>query len=255
MTDASQEREPNDVRWWLSTTGKAHGPYTESYVIAGLKTNTLPVNAHACPVGGQEWKPVGQWPPFATAVVLALQVTPTPSAPAMAAASAPVLTNPQLPPMANRICAYSIVLSPFLCALYGFSGLMTLSPTFRDDSDFFGLEVLMLILSILANLGLTILLVVVGIRLKALRRSGATIIKAAIWLGLPFSLLYLVAVFVVAAIAGMSEGEHFAEQTPTTAATLIDFVMTIISLVEYTFQIIALVWLHRHTKNLPLTAY
>lgn len=67
MDQEKLETADDACRWWLSTAGKAEGPYTESYIRAGLKTNTIASNVYSCPVGGQEWKAVSEWPEFAGA--------------------------------------------------------------------------------------------------------------------------------------------------------------------------------------------
>jgi len=56
----------------------------------------------------------------------------------------------------------------------------------------------------------------------------------------------------VSGLAGLS-GVTFPEGAQTTAQELISFVMLIAALAELAFQIVALVWLYRNARNLPLT--
>jgi hypothetical protein len=55
-------------QWWLSNQGTPRGPYNESYILAGVKSGTIPIETLACPVGGQAWKHLYEWPPFSGAV-------------------------------------------------------------------------------------------------------------------------------------------------------------------------------------------
>lgn len=97
MDEERPETAGEARRWWLSTRGEPEGPHSESYILVGLKTGKIPVSALACPVGGQEWKLMSEWPEFAGHG----------QSPATSASEAPLpspgslLTNPELPTMAN----------------------------------------------------------------------------------------------------------------------------------------------------------
>lgn len=238
----------NASQWWLSTEGKAEGPFTESYILAGLKTDTIPPDAHACPVGGQEWKSVAVWPAFADAIVpTAFASPPVPPPRSGAGSNDPMLTNPQLPQMANWICVYTILVSPVLWLLSNMSCVFTGS-TFDPDSDLFGFEVVMLGLEAIATLAITVTLFIGGLRLKCLKASGLKLIKIALWADLaliPLAiLLFLPLVFV-------ADKRDWAEST--TAQDLIGFAVFCGGLIVFAFEILSLVWLYRNGNALPLT--
>lgn len=71
MNHASPSNRPSGSQWWLSEQGKTSGPYSEAYILTGLKTQTLSSQTFACPVGGQEWKRLCEWPQFVAACPLA----------------------------------------------------------------------------------------------------------------------------------------------------------------------------------------
>lgn len=247
MDQEKSETTGNVRRWWLSTTGKAEGPYTESYIIAGLKTNTIAANAHACPVGAQEWKAVIQWPAFADAVVPVATGTPPVPPQGTATAYDSMLTNPRLPPMANWICVYTLLVSPLLWCIDNLSCCFT--GTYLDpESDLFGFEILLLFFEAVATLAVTVVLFLGGLRLKSLKASGPTIIKIGLWtsLGLiPLFIMLYIPLFVTA-------GENDLVES-TTAQDIISFFALCVGLVVYAFEIFSLIWLYRNAKSLPLT--
>lgn len=242
-------------QWWISTEGTAQGPYTEGYVIAALATRTIPASALACPVGAQGWKRVCEWPEFAGAALDLRQTdsaTPSPVATGTGM-SAPVLTNPLLPPMANWICVYAIAVAPLLSAFYCLSCCVTFNPMFREDSPFLVLEFVLSIVDRLFDLGITALVMVGGFRLKGLRRSGIALIKTGVWITVGWVVLFTMAYLTLAIAGGVSGEELFSDRTTTTAQDLISFTGAILGLVQLIFCIVALVWLHRHGKSVPLS--
>lgn len=255
MSQGSLTDERLVRQWWISTEGTAQGPYTEGYVIAALATRTIPASALACPVGGQAWKRVCEWPEFAGAALDLPQtdsVTPPPVA-AGTGMSAPVLTNPLLPPMANWICVYAIAVGPLLSAFYCLSCCVTFNPMFREDSPFLVLEFVLSIVDTLFTLGTTALVMVGGLRLKRLRRSGIAFIKTGVWMTVGWGVLFIMAYLTLAIAGGVSGEEHFSDQTTTTTQDLISFMGGILGLAELTFCIVALIWLHRHGKSVLLS--
>lgn len=254
MDEENPETTCDTRRWWLSTGGEPEGPHSEGYILIGLKTGEIPSSALVCPVGGQEWKPISGWPEFAQSAASKTPISP-PTLPNVAAqTSAPVLTNPLLPSMANWICVYAIVVSPFLWFVQNLSCCITFSPLYREDSTFFIIEFGLYMLEALVTLGVAILFVVGGIRLKNLQ--GDSIVRLALWLGLGSVALFILCYGVLGGIAGGLGGQpfvDFAEQTATTAQDLISFASLIVGLAELAFQIVAFVWLYRNAKSLPFT--
>lgn len=66
MSDSTQHATSSGPEWWLLNQGTPEGPYGEAYVIAGLRTGVIFPQTQACPAGAQEWKPLGEWPAFAS---------------------------------------------------------------------------------------------------------------------------------------------------------------------------------------------
>jgi hypothetical protein len=52
------------VNWWLSDGNKSTGPHGEAALVAGVKKGRISPLSYVCPVGGQEWKMVCEWPAF-----------------------------------------------------------------------------------------------------------------------------------------------------------------------------------------------
>ncbi|MCA9117631.1 MAG: DUF4339 domain-containing protein [Planctomycetaceae bacterium] len=239
--------DSSDQQWWLARNGQAAGPYSEEYITDGLRAGTLTAASQACPIGGEKWKPLEDWPPWADA---AQQQQPPAAIPTPANDSLyeSPLTSPKLPPFANWICVYAILVSPVLWVVGNFSCCIT-GFSLREDSPLFGLEVILIGFEAFTSLVITILLFVGGRRLRALRRSGATTIIAAIWSGLVIGFLTLLAFIGLM----MAAGEN-SEAPSTAAGDVISFLLLMVGLCELGFVISALIWLHRHSMKLPLTA-
>lgn len=55
------------TNWWISDGDRPTGPHSESMVLAGVKRGRISPVSYACPLGGQEWKMVCEWPAFVRA--------------------------------------------------------------------------------------------------------------------------------------------------------------------------------------------
>ena len=235
-------------RWWLAINGRADGPHVTAHVFAMAQARQIELETQACPEGGQEWRPLLAWPEFAAMQTVPSMMPPPPPGtfPPVASGSDQVLTNPRLPPMANWICIYAIVVAPIMwciehlsCGMTGFS--------LASHSEAFGLEVMLSCVNALKSFVVTVLLVIGGLRLRSLRASGPRFIRIALWVGLGLGLLIMGLVVMV--VFGVPE-DQWAESTP--AADIINFVILIAGLAEFAFMVLALVWLTRHERKLPL---
>jgi len=242
--NSSKPNEGGNRMWWLSTDDKPEGPFPEDSIRERLRARQIPPAALVCPVGGQEWKLIGDWPEFMAAASVAQSTGPSP--PLAAGVMDSPVTNRQLPPMANWICIYSLVVLPVYwlvsnlsCGVTGF--------TFKEDSDFFVLELLGHLVSWVASLGIAITLFLGGLRLRALRRSGSTLLRIGIWIDMAYCLLGILVVSATGIIAGQ---EAVAEKTP--AADVVDFFLMIVAILTFAFEIVALIWLHKNSRFLPL---
>jgi uncharacterized protein with PQ loop repeat len=62
-----QPQSPNSASWWLSDGNNPTGPHSESSLLAGIKRGRISPLSYACPVGGQDWRLVCEWPAFVQA--------------------------------------------------------------------------------------------------------------------------------------------------------------------------------------------
>ena len=93
MTEQSKLPE-NHGDWWLSNQGAQVGPYSEAYIVAGVKTGIISTETCACPVNTQEWKPLYNWPAFTS--VCTTVISPPPPLSAATARSAAAPWNPRV---------------------------------------------------------------------------------------------------------------------------------------------------------------
>lgn len=247
-------------RWWLALDGKAEGPYAKEYILSLLGQKQVALTTPACVAGATDWQPLASWPIFAVAGPTSappplpppfLPTSPNPSA--FAGAAEPVLTNPLLPQMANWICIYCIAVSPILwfvqhmsCVVTGMSG--------SDDPDLATIGLVFDILNALKSLAATILLAIGGMRLKRLRASGATLIRASLWFALIGGAIVVALYFVGAGIATANSDSATAGTEQNPAAELLTFGLVVLGFGEMLFMAVALVWLTRHERELPLIA-
>src|SRR5579871_5971330 len=64
---SDQPQSPNRGSWWLSDGTDPTGPHSEPTLVAGIKRGRISPLAYACPVGGQEWRLLCEWPAFVRA--------------------------------------------------------------------------------------------------------------------------------------------------------------------------------------------
>jgi len=267
---SQQESQPSPptVKWWLAVDGETKGPYNQAYAVAMLKSAKIDGTTLACPEGGQQWKPLSDWPAFADAVgqtasppttagAAESQVSSaTPATPAAVYAEpakgdddSRLLTNPQLPSMANWICIYSIAISPLLWILA--NGTCCVSgPTFHEASSLFGIEVILTVVFLPIDLAATILLVIGGLKLRNLRRSSVLFLKIGLWIHVASGALSILISLLLTAVAVASPDDPFAESTP--AGEVLSVLLLPVFLGAVVFEIVALVWLYRRGNALPL---
>ncbi|QDT22379.1 hypothetical protein [Gimesia chilikensis] len=149
--------------------------------------------------------------------------------------------------MANWICIYTLLVSPWLWWFYVVSAL-TSGLTFVENAPLAGVDALVMFVDMLTSLIITVALFIGGMRLRALRRSGTTIIILSIVVAVAVQVLML---FGVMLLLAMSDPIHYA--TKTVAVELIDFLAVIVGLCEAAFMVTALLWLRRNERSLPLT--
>jgi hypothetical protein len=220
----------DEMKWWIANRGVADGPYSEMYIVTALKMHLIQPTTLACPVGAQQWKPVSDCPEFAEIAA----AVPPPFPPALPGhpldVRLPLVTNPALPKMANWISVYCIAVTPILWAFNNLSGM-----TYFD----FG------VLGPLVSTAMTALLIVGGLRFRALRPSGRTIIKTAFCIDLGIFALSMLSVFLSTSSRtdpGVAPGQA---ENPIPEISLLTLIARLIGLGTYSFELIGLIWLHR----------
>lgn len=114
MSEATpQTNDGSNQQWWLSEQGKVTGPRSETYIQTAVRTGALPSQTYACPVGGQEWKRLLEWPMFATtctkAAMLVAESHPTAPPPPPQPVAAKAVRAPWNP---RTIAWLGLILSP-----------------------------------------------------------------------------------------------------------------------------------------------
>jgi hypothetical protein len=231
----------DEQKWWVADGGVAEGPFGAAYIITAMKTGLIGPTTLACPVGAQQWRSVSDCPEFA-GIAAAVPPPLPPPLPGHAAQvhQPPLVTNPLLPSMANWICIYCIAISPVLWAFNNLSGM-----TFFD----FG------VLGPLVSTGITVLLLVGGLRLRDLRLSGRKTIKIAFWIDMGIFALSLVLVLLSASSGSGASGAPSQPQNANPEVSPFAVLARLINFSAYGFELIGLIWLHRHGKSLGETSH
>jgi hypothetical protein len=99
------------------------------------------------------------------------------------------------------------------------------------------------------GVGSTVLLVMGGLRLKAFRFSALVLLKTGLWISLISTAVLLFLYMVIGAAEGAS---GMATTSPSDAETAIFVILLPLALASVVFEIVALVWLTKHEKELPL---
>ena len=144
--------------------------------------------------------------------------------------------NPRLPKVAQLICLYGMLISPILFALAFSAGIG------EEDEMMLALDFLYFPIHVL-----TVLLLLVGaIKLRGLRKSGV------IWLQAGF-LLEIIALPAFMAFAGLWAMEDAEMQRSLESPTRFgDYIELFLVTLCYGFDILAVMWLFRHRRDLPL---
>lgn len=139
----------DDARqWWLSISGTPEGPHSESYILAGLKTGKISTSAYACPVGGQQWKSLKEWPVFAGACEASF--APPPPPPPAPNRPTPPSTSQKVPWNPRTIGLLGLLFSPVwagIMAALNARRLHMKAPVWRPITIGIGVTVLDIVVS------------------------------------------------------------------------------------------------------------
>lgn len=245
--------DTSPARWWLALDGRPDGPRTAAYVTAALQSGTISPMTPICAEGGHHWQPLGAHPDFA-ALAPAPSVGPPPLPPGLAAATSTVgdrlLTNPLLPPMANLICIYAIVIAPLYWIFGSVAALFTGDIPFLEGTGLYTANLLFEICDSVVMLGLVVLGVFGGIFLKMLGRDGVHWLLIALSSDIVWSAIYFL-VTITFTIVGTVQNVMDESETPAWTMAF-SFLYVLVALILFAFKIFATIWLIRCRRSLPL---
>lgn len=244
-------------RWWLSVDSKVVGPRTETFIVAGLQSGQLSSTTQACPEGGAEWRPLASWPEWKGRASAGASNPPSPpplhatsnvASPHRASINAhdSLVTNAALPPMANAICIFTIVLLPLYWVFWVLSTIVAPG----DTDETIGFSMLSLMLGGPIALAITVLLAIGGLRLRGLRASGVRLIR----LGLIIDFVFIAVSTLVGAVilAAMIMSAQAQESTGDGGGIFLNVICGMAGFAALAFEIVAFVWLTKYASSLPL---
>jgi hypothetical protein len=247
---------------WVMIDGTPAGPFGHAELRAKVDSGEIATATPTCPFGGSRWVPLGDISGFGPASLgsspAVSDVTPHAAhvVPAHAALPTPVwapsipsvgpsnpLTNPRLPQVANWICIYTLLASPFLWFISNARCMVT-GTTYPEGSNAYGLEILLGIGYFVLGFFSSVLLFFGGLKLRALDKSGVDWLRGAYWFSIlntaVFILLHMILFIVFVASADVTYEE------PGETMTLFEFAALVIGVADLAFEIFSLVWLTRN---------
>lgn len=223
--------------------------------MVSLENGAITPKTLACPVGGNQWKPLGQWPAFESFLDRQHDenLKPPPLPPRRRGWN-PLgwlwrwVANPRLPTMANWIWLYCLGIVPEVAILSHLAtGVGSGTP---PESKAYMLQCTWDILLLLVDIPVVILLVTGGLQLKRLRASAASVLKAG------FAASLGVAGFKILGTALTNSVKAAIAPLPPVDFPKWGLALVLLLLAGYVacivFEISSLVWLHRHAKELPI---
>lgn len=246
----------NAGQWWLSEGGKPEGPYSEAYIVARIRGGAIRSRVLACQSGAEEWKPLNNWPQFSRHMPdkAGPCPPPMPSANDRTSSQIPPSTQRKLPLMASAICVYCLVIAPILWLVGLIEMLATggSSANLNADSPILVHVFMCDVICTLVGLGIVVVIVVGGLQLMQLRKIGLTTVKIALAADLAWGgICFLTFMFLDALIVLTTTAPPLEEET-SWGYVVLWFLILILALGLLVFEIVALVWLCRHGKELPL---
>ncbi len=262
MTNDSQTTDTDALaQWWLEIEGKPDGPHTEAYVLTLLENGRIETTSLACPAGGNQWKPLHEWPEFSEVIAgLGRDAAPPPLPASLATARREgLLTNPRLPRMANWICIYCIAVYPLLTVVNClFSFACSTASDFPNDSPAVWSAVTYDAIVILIDIGIAVAVVMGGVYLRRLCRIGATIIKVSFIVDFSCMAIGLLTATLWSALAAVVTSPVSTEEELTDSSAILlvlcGLPLVLAMIAVLIFQIVAFIWLLRHERELPLVS-
>lgn len=250
MTTVSATGDQSDTsgapQWWLAVDGEPRGPYSEAYVRTALESGKLPDDALLCPVGEKSWRPLVECAEFADGL--------KPSAQGEDGTKATASGWSHLPMMGRVLCVYAIGVYPGLTAL---SFLLlcaggTYAAELPPDALIRDWAIMLDALSIVVDAAIATLFVFAGLQFRKLRRSGLSLLQAALAASLAWSILCMAIMVVWEALVTLAYPDIELE-TLSTPVWLLWAALAVTYLAVLAFEAAALLWLFLRGRSLPLT--
>lgn len=241
----------SDFRWWVVKNNIPEGPFSEAYIVAAFKGGAILAETLVCPVGENQWKQLCECPPFAELVSMttsaAKPLIPPVRSVARRGRFMGLFTNPRLPRMANWICVYCLVVNPVLTILtlpLDFSDTMSVETT----SPAFGLAFLWDLLCFLMSIALVVVLICGGLKLKKMKPSGRVWAITVLYLDLGTSAFEILGGIFLSALVEAIDPKVSGSNGLSMGLGL-SLLILVLWLALMVFEIVALVWLHRHGRE------
>ncbi len=245
----------NDKRYFLADGSRPAGPFTVEELRAPRSDQPRSLDARTLvwTRGMTDWAQAGEVPELA--ILLAANAPAQPPPGLTSAPTSPmtgmssydeddyILLNPRLPKFARLLCLYGVVVNPFLWLL---SNCSTLTFYEVDESDQGAPILIVILLSALASAVTLLLMLVGGLKLKALRRTGLRLFTLGLWINI---LVGVAGIVLLVLIVFLLEGPP---RKPLGAGDAIEGLLVCVGLMTFGFEIAALVWVYRHRHRLPL---
>lgn len=260
MSDLPSSTEGREHLWWLATGDKPEGPFKEASVLERLRAGQLSAAALACPVGGQEWRPLAEWAEFMAGKATLWQVTPAafqPTPDQSACAESAPFHGVQLPWMARAICHYCIFIYP---AFVVFGLLATVftggsASELPSESPIVFYAVVYDVFTWLVDAGLAVATAIGGLQVRRLKKVGVTVVKVTFIISFAWAAIEVLStVFwgVVVSMNGQPEVTDAVMGWGDVSFALFVLLFTGLVAAAFVFQIVAFIWLIRHQRELPL---
>lgn len=148
------------------------------------------------------------------------------------------ITNSQLPAIGNWICLYCIVVRPILWMMNTTSHFVG---RFDDDTELF-----FCLFSVALETIVTVILVIGGLRLRVLRRSGLRTVKFGL---VTFFMIFAFGLFLLLLIVS-TEVASTEDVSPLTSTEYLACFLFLIYFAETVIQVMALIWLIQNGHRL-----
>jgi hypothetical protein len=263
IQQASDSETPMTKWWVVLNDGNPNGPHSAAYVAMMLGAGRCKPTTLVCQVGNTEWQAVKDVPELVAVAEAQSPGSLPPPVPASKGTSERIrgffgrFTNPELPWFANWICIFCILIAPglFVAGTLATVGIGSTASYLRHESPLIGWAVTYDVLTFIADTGVTLVLVLGGIMLCRLYRSGLSLVRTGIVLNLSWGVVSLICYVLWQAIVAVGDQAlPVSDEFSVGEMLLMPFFLVLLvgGIASIVFQVVALVWLFQNEIRLPL---